>query len=181
MLEQVKELMPIRINSLDCVVSMDYHEEAVLDGDIYLSLFTNETCIGISGISFGLEEYYEDVGEFPEPSKEKYLTAILSAKNKWGVTQMQGVKGTTELRKKISYRKVLMNTWKDISQKLGFDLTYYLPAELNFWSIPSIIDQSRDPPPTKNCLKVNYDNNAKKNGYEYDSDKCLFVKKDTNK
>jgi len=159
------------------VLSTKLPEGINSDSDIHLSLWLGDICLGVSGISQDVRSYYcgwfEDIRELKE---EPYARAIKNAKG-WTVTHMQATAGTTDYRKTVPFRKILVRSWKEILSRFGENLDYYLPARLNFWMIPSIQEQLLEQIhtlPSETCLAMNYDFTARKNKFKYNPEIGVF-------
>lgn len=178
-LNQIQEVLS-KYNHDNCVFSTEISKKMSPDSDLHIILKYDGITLGICGVSFGLRGYYEDVDGFPLDRIHEYENAIKHAEGKWGFTHMQATNGTTNLRKKINFHRELLKVWGEIAKESGFSISYYLPSRLNFWAIPSVQDQLLGrlyPLPTEDCLRKNYDAAAKKNGFNYDSESGLYLRK----
>jgi len=171
------ELPSLNTNLDGIVLSTKLPEEIHSDSDIHLSLWQGEACLGVSGLSQDLRSYYGGWFEgIKELKEEPYARAIKNV-NGWTVTQMQATAGTTDYRMSVPFRKILVRSWKEILSRFGETLDFYLPAQLNFWMIPSIQQQLTDqmmPLPSETCLVMNYDFTARKNKFKYNPEIGVF-------
>jgi hypothetical protein len=140
------------------VLSTENRSYLIIDSEFILVLSAENVTLGVCGINFGLETYYKYILDLQDEKLLNYKKAIEYAKNKFIVTQMQAtgkkIEESSNLRKKINFRKVLLDYWKKIEDILDFSIDCYLPANLNYWKIPPMEDYllvQGLPLPTKNC------------------------------
>lgn len=113
------------------------------------------------------KDIYYNIPEIPEIKKSPYKEAIKYSKDKWVITQMQGIRNTKfEEGKSTNYKRILMNAWNFISSKLDIKLDLYLSAELNRFNIPSIKEFYTPFNPKMSCLLMNYDYTAKRHKFK---------------
>jgi hypothetical protein len=149
------------------------------DADVSFLLTYNGNLIGQLGFSFGLRFYYL-IDKYPksELNKNPYCKALEIVKNKVIITNINSEKGTGEIRKNFNFRDYLM---KYFNKKLKREkVVYLLPADLNYWMIPSVVQERikrKLPTSTLEYLIMNYDRVAKRNGFNYNSDIGLFERK----
>ena len=168
-------ILPNQLIDQGFELSQKTPKDIPLDCRIAISLWKGDVCLGVSGLSYGLEEYYEDVGRFPDKDLPVFDRAMEATRDKWVITQMQVSRGTRDLRKGVNYRRVLTNALLRIAGKEGFQIPFYLSAALNFWLIPSVMEQMPlSQPPPRSCFMLNYDYTARKHHFNYDSRSHLF-------
>ncbi|HLC90439.1 MAG TPA: hypothetical protein VJI15_01605 [Candidatus Nanoarchaeia archaeon] len=148
-----------------------------IDGEVGMVLVREATPIAVSSISQGLDDYFVCFDE-EHPAPEQYQRAITAAEGQIGIVQMQSL-GKAEQRKGINYQDILTQHWLSITERVGLKVQFYLPGSLSFWQVPEMVDQMQDmnmQPPTSGCLRANYDQVAKRNGFHYDADSGLFLR-----
>lgn len=161
-------------------VSLDTRCETIYpDGELMLALRYHGDLVGVCGISRGLEDYYGDTLKLDtlaisEEEKNRFHIAKKSVGSDWIITQMQAVPNTWDQRQKINFRRELLKAWNEISNILNIEIPYYLPANLNYWSIPKDQMNSGKAMPSWTCLLMNYDYTAKRNGFKFNKSKCLY-------
>jgi hypothetical protein len=157
-------------------VASCFPQGACGDGDLNLSLFYDGKPVGVSGVAYGLEHYYEwtTIDQYHE---EEIRKAIDAAKDSWVIVQMQGLRGTAKQREGRNFRRDLLRAWDAVFEAANERLLFYLPASINYWSL-SVVEQdlyaSHLPLPDQECLLMNYDYTAKRNGFWFDERSCLF-------
>src|SRR3989338_111464 len=148
-----------------------------VDGDVGIALVREAIPIAVSSISQGLHDYFVCFDE-EHPTSEHYQRAISAAEGQIGIVQMQSL-GKAKQRKGINYQDILTQHWISTAESVGLRVGFYLPGSLSFWQVPEMVDQMQDmnmQPPTSGCLRANYDQVAKRNGFHYDADSGLFLR-----
>ena len=145
-----------------------------IDGDVGITLVRDGASIAVSSISQGLEDYFicfDEDHSTPEP----YQRAIAAAEGKLGIVQMQGL-GKAEQRVGTNYKDLLTQHWLSVAEKAGLTIAFYLPAMLNLWQVPEMVDQMLEMNMTPSQPSFsNYDQTAKRNGFHYDPNSGLFL------
>jgi hypothetical protein len=167
---QIYAQLPMQVE--ECVVTSEMKK----DGDYGISLWFNDTKLATSSISYGLEEYFSMVPEFSELTENAVRCAIKHTEDTFVITQMQsqGHNATREYRHAIPFRRRLMHAWNKISEQTNLSFDRYLPAHLNRWIMPAVIDTNPHTAPTISCLKTNYDSTAKKHKFRFNPASQLF-------
>lgn len=163
-----------------CLVIPDTGGE-LLDSETAIGVWTEDTCIAVSAIACGLDEYYmipsDDWAVYTHvhPGAKSFWCAADKVRGRWGVVQLQAVPGTTELRQHLPYRDVIMDAWREIASRLGLGIDFMLSSELSAYFLPSVNGATL---PKQSVLHANYDQVAKRHGFVYHPDSRLFVRQD---
>jgi hypothetical protein len=130
-------------------------------------------------LSFGLNYIYD--GRCNEICRDSYYQFILNHNDSFAailgfephkdfilITQIQGVKGKKDILKPIKWTNALVNIALDWASQSNLSEVFILPQKRNKW------EQVRK---NGNGAKMYYDVTAKREGFKYDSDREVYVKK----
>jgi len=148
----------------------------VCDVEDTVSLVFNNECIVVSGLTYGLDDYYELKSGFPKIKEKSEIVPLIEAfSDKYIVCQLQRIKGHDDVADVWS--NFFIQFWEGYVKDRGVSEIFVLPSKFNYWLIPSVQEQMYALPmdyPHKGILKKNYDRTAAKCNYSRNFDMFGF-------